>query len=641
MRTVADYREALTESLYHRMLNNRLYELTQKPDTPFLDAYSGQGRMVRTEEFYILGADVKEGQVEEGLEALLIEAKRVRDFGFTPSELDRAKEEMLRMIERYYNERDKTRSRSYVREYRGHFLEGEVIPGIEYEFELYQRLIPPITADRVNSLAGKWLGEDNRVILVDGPEKATVVFPKEEELLAIFDRVEAVTVTAYEDAVSDEPLLSSIPAAGRVVSENRREALGVTEWTLSNGVRVVLKPTDFKNDQILFTSYSPGGTSLVSDDLFIAADTAADAVVAGGAGAFSQVELSKKLAGVTVSVSPFIRELTEGMLGSSTPKDLETMFQLLYLYFTAPRKDADAFKTLKEQLRASVENRLSSPEQTFWDEVRSAIRDDHFRARPLTVDSLDRMDLEASFRIYKDRFADAGDFTFFFVGNFELEGIKPLIETYLGGLPSQKRKESWRDLGIDPPEGIVERVVKKGIEEKSQVQFAFNGTFRWNLEELIKLTALAEVLDIRLRDSIREEVGGTYSIGVFDSPSHYPDEEYYLFIGFGCAPDQAETLSARVLDEIEELLQNGPDVANVSKVKEILKRERETNLQNNNFWLNVLRSYYLNGTDPGLILKYAEIVDSITASDVHSAARRYLNRNRYVRVVLYPEGWTN
>ena len=635
---VGDYRRNLVESLYHMMLNDRLQELTRKPDPPFLNGYSGKSRFVRTKEFYMLGADIKEDAFSRGLEALLTEAKRVREFGFTETELERARKELLVSIENVYNERDKTDSSRYVREYVGNFLEGEPIPGIEYEYALYKKYVPEIGLEEVNDLAGKWLVEDNRVILASSPEKPGFKIPSEADLLTVFDSVAQKAVSAYQDQISDAPLVAAMPQPGRVVSEARIERLDLTEWRLSNGVRVFLKPTDFKNDEIVFNAFSPGGHSLVPDELYIAARTAVSVIEEAGLADFSLTELQKKLAGKTVSVSPFISEQYEGFRGSAAPRDLETLFQLIYLYFTAPRENEDAFATYQTRLKAQLENRASSPEQIFWDTVRSAISDDHIRSRPWTTEILSEMSLEQSLAIYRNRFADAGDFTFIFVGNLDPAAIRPLIETYLGGLPATGRDENWRDLGIDPPDGIDERTVRMGIEPKSRVQLSFNGTYTWSWEEMFVMDPLAQVLEMQLRDSLREKEGGTYDIGVWASPSRFPDEEYHVFVGFGCAPENVEKLTGLVFEEVRRLRDEGPKQTNVAKVKEMLRRQRETNLENNGFWANVLRSYTINGLDQKLILEYDRLVDDLSTDSIQAAANRYLNADRYVKVVLYPQG---
>ncbi len=637
-RTVGDYRRSLVEGLYNNMLNQRLHELTRQPDPPFLEAYSAKGRIVRANDFYILGARVSDGGIERGLEALLVEAERVRRYGFTPGELEREKAEMLKRIERAYNERDKMESQAFAAEYIRHFLEEEASPGLAIEYELFNRYVPEISLEEVNRQAEAWLTGKNRVVLASSPRKAGIEVPERERLLAVFQRVIARAIEPYRDQPTDRPLVPVAPRPGTIVTEKRyNPALGLLEWKLSNGARVILKPTTFKNDQILFSAYSPGGSSLVPDEDFIPARTAADVVQEGGVGSFSKIELEKKLAGRTVSVNPWIEGMFEGMGGSSTPKDLQTMLQLVYLYFTAPRADPASFQAYRQRLRASIENRKASPEAVFYDEVLQALTQNHPRARPWTLAMLDQLDLEASLRIYRERFADAGDFTFFLVGNFTPESVRPMVETWLAGLPSAGRQESWRDVGIAYPSGVLQRTLRKGVEPKSRVHVAFNGPFRWTWKNVVLLKTLAEVLDIRLREELREDKGGTYNVGIWDLPTHYPKEEYEFHIGFGTSPEQAETLRDLVFENLRQLKQAGPEPATLSKVKEILRRERETNLKENEFWLNVLRSYDIHRQDFRLILEYDRLVKGLTVEELRAAAQDYLREDRYVEVILYPE----
>jgi zinc protease len=637
-RTVGDYRRNLVEGLYNNMLNQRLHELTRQPDPPFLEGYSAKGRIVRPNEFYILGARVSDNGLEKGLEALLVESERVKRFGFTPGELAREKAEMLKRIERAYNERDKMESQAFASEYIRLFLEDEAAPGLAFEHQVFNRFIPEINLEEVNRLAGSWLTDENRVVLASSPEKPGIDAPGREELLGVFRQVAARQIVPYLDRVSDQPLVPTPPRPGAITGEKRYDSsLGIIEWTLSNGARVILKPTTFKNDQILFSGYSPGGTSVVADKDYIPARTAADIVQEGGVGQFSKIELEKKLAGKTVSVNPWIEGLFEGVGGNSTPRDLETMLQLVYLYFTAPRVDPSAFQSYRQRLRASIENRLASPEAEFYDEVLKTLTQNHLRARPWEIEMLGQLDMQASLRIYRERFADAGDFTFFLVGNFTPDEVRPLVETWLAGLPANGRQEMWRDVGIEYPQGVINKTVHKGVEPKSRVHIAFNGSFQWAWENVVLLKALSEVLDIRMREKLREDKGGTYNVGIWDLPSHYPKEEYEFHIGFGTAPEQAEALRDLVFEDLRQLKRDGPAEGALSKVKEILRRERETNLKENEFWLNVLRSYDIHRQDFRKILEYDQLVRGITTEDLKQAARRYLSEERYVQVILYPQ----
>ena len=466
----------------------------------------------------------------------------------------------------------------------------------------------------------------------------SVEIPGEDELEGIFNMVKNKAIQAYRDEVKDEPLISGPLTLAMIEETVEIPELELTEWRLSNGVRVILKPTLFKNDQVLFAAFSPGGHSLIPDEDYVAAVTASSVIAQGGVGDFNQIEL-QKLTGRLVQVSPWISELHEGIQGKARPDDLETMFQLIYLFFTAPRRDESAFLSYREQLAADLKNRKASPETVFWDTVRILITQNHYRARPWDLKILKEMSLDVSYSVYQNRFKDAGDFTFFFVGNFTLKGIEPLIRKYLGSLPSTGRIESWRDLGIDPPGGVIEQIVKRGLEPKSRVQIVFSGSITWSFANRLKLRALAEVLEIQLRNTLREDSGGTYSVGVLSSISHYPDEEYHVYIGFGCAPENAEDLSASVLTQIESLQSDGPKDEEINKVKEIFKRERETDLKKNEFWLQNLQFYYAHDLDTKDILQYEANVDAINAQMVQKTAQKYLDINRYVKVLLYPENW--
>jgi len=631
------YRDMIVQRLYNGMLNKRLWELTKTPDAPFLYGFSGQGRFVRTKEVYLLSATVRDNGIERGLEALLVEAERVARHGFTAPELERQKMELLRGMERAYQERHKTESRQYAGEYIRHFLTDEPIPGIEYEYELQKRFLPGIQVEEVNRLAREWLTDHNRIILVNIPEKEGLHVPPEAALLAIFRAVETMAIDPYHDVVSAEPLVTEEPESGPIVAEKKIPQLDLHEWTLGNGVRVLLKPTDFKNDEILFSAYSDGGTSLISDEEYVAGSTSATVIREGGVGAFSQIELQKRLAGKMVLVSPYIGELKEGLGGSSSPRDMETMFQLIYLYFTAPRQDSSAFIAFKERIRGMLENKSASPEATFQDTIQVTMSQYHHRRRPWSLELLEEMDLKKSYAFYRDRFADASDFTFVFVGNFDLNEIRPLVQTYLGGLPGLKRDEFWRDVGVEPPIGVITKKLHRGMEPKSLTRIMLTGSFDWSRQNRYELGSLARVLRIKLREVLREDLSGTYGVGVWAAPSHYPDERYRLTVNFGTAPERVPELMKVVFEQIDSLKTYGTTMKYLTKVKETQRRERETNLKKNEFWLNILETYDYHGEDLLTILKYDELVDGLSLEAIRGAAQRYLVVDNFVQVTLYPE----
>ena len=637
--TVGDYRRSLIEALYNSILNNRLNELLQNPEPPFLFGFSSQGTFIRSKSFYILGAGVKDNGIEAGLEAVLTEAIRVRRHGFTESELERQKTEMLRRFEQVYNERDKTESEQFAAEYIRNFLEGESLPGIEYEYTLYNLLLPGIKTEEVNQLAKNLIRDENRVISVSTPEKEEIKTPTEEGILAVFDRVNRKEIKPYEDTVPDLPLVEIPPTPGKIVAQETIEKLGVTEWDLSNGVKVVLKPTDFKNDEILFTATSPGGHSLVPDKDFIAAASATAIIREGGLGNFDRIALQKKLAGKLAGVSPWISSLQEGLSGNASPKDLETLFELIYLHFTAPRKDNTAFLSFQNRMKGFIKNRHASPQAAYQDTIRVTMSNYHHRTRPWSEELLDEMNLETSFKIYQDRFADAGDFAFFFVGNFELEQMKPLVQKYLGGLPSANRKESWKNVGITTPGGVIEKDVKKGLEDQSRVTMIFTGPYDWNRRNNYEINSMAKAFQIKLREVLREDLGGTYGVGVSASTSRYPDEEYSINISWGCAPDRVDELIKTVFLQIDSLQTFGTTEKNLNKVKENQRRSRETDLKENRFWLSSLRFSYYHQKEPLQILEYDKLVEKLTLKAVQRTAQKYFNAKNYVKVVLYPEGF--
>jgi zinc protease len=472
--TAGDYRQTLVEQLYTAMLNQRFYELTQKPDAPFIRAFSGKGQFIRSKELFSLGAMVKDEGIVRGLEALLVESERAIRFGFTQSELDRQKLELLRFVEQVAAEKEKQESSSYHEEYTRHFLHGEPIPGIEREFKLVQQFFPGITLEDVNRIGAEWMTAKSRVVLVSAPEKEGLTLPTERELLEVINKTSSQEIAPYKDTAAEKPLLPAVPQTGTIIKSSTLEEMNITEWVLSNGIKVILKPTDFKADEILLRAFSPGGTSLAKDEDYIASATAGMIVPAGGLGDFNAVDLKKALAGKVASVRPFIGEIEEGLTGSASPKDLETLFQLIHLSFTAPRCDPTIFNVLTTQMKAMLANRAASPEVAFQDTLQTTLGQNHYRTRPMTAENVAEMSLDKSCAFYKDRFADAGDFTFLFLGNLDRAVMRPLVERYIGSLPALERKETWRNLGVNPPPGVVQKEVRKEWS-RSQTAIVFTG----------------------------------------------------------------------------------------------------------------------------------------------------------------------
>jgi len=635
--TLGAYRQSIVESLYIGMLNRRFSELAQKPEAPFLGGFSSRSPFVRSKEAAVLSAMVKEDGVERGLSGLLTESERVARFGFTPTEFERQKRDTLRRMEQMDAEKDKQESAAFADEYARHFLQREPIPGIAYEYELLKRFLPEIALPEINKLSREWTKEQSRVVMVSVPQKEGVPVPEASQLAGVIKAVSGSDLKPYVDTAGDQPLLEKIPEPGKIAKMTEKNEFGIIEWELANGVKVVLKPTDFKQDEIVFRALSPGGTSLASDEDFVPAGSAGQVISAGGLGKFNAIELRKILTGKVATVRPYISDIEEGLMGNASPKDLETMFQMIYLSFVEPRADAAIFGVLTTQLKAMLANRQASPEVAFIETLQSALSQNHFRARPLSPEIVNEWNLDKSFAFYKNRFADASDFTFIFVGNIDLEAMKPLVERYLGALPSIRRNESWKDVGIDPPKGVVQKVVKKGIEPKSQTAIVFAGPFQHNRLNRTAIRAAALVLDSRLRVLLREALSGTYSVAVNANYSKIPDEEYLFMINFGCDPDRAAELVKVVFREIESLKTNGPTEKEVSDVREAMTREFETNMKQNNYLLTQIYYRYQFQEDMSDLFTFADYLKTLNASMIQDAAKAYLKAGDYVQVSLFPE----
>lgn len=635
--TVADYRALLVERLFSQILNARLRELTQQANPPFIGASAAQGRLIRTKEAFFLSAETKDDEILRGLETVLTEAARVQRFGFAATEVDRAKQNALRFMEAAYAEREKTESGDYAEEYVNAFLEAEPIPGVERELELTRQLLPTITAAEVNALIKKWMIDRNRVVVVQAPEKEGVKVPTTAEILAVFNNVQRKDIVAYQDEVASDKLVEKLPPAGRVVSEKKHAAAGVTEWQLSNGARVLLKPTDYQADEIVMRAYSPGGSSLVSDKDYLSAAFATTLASQSGFGAFSSTQLTKALAGKVARVSPYIDDMDEGLTGSASPRDFETMLQLSYLMMTDARRDSAMYASLKTRFAAVLENQSRDPESAFRDTLGVTLAQYHFRARPFTPVLLNEIDMERSLRIYQERFANASDFTFVFVGNFSPDSIKPLIEKYIGALPGSGAKEKGRDVGVRPPTGVIEKTVRRGVEPKSTTEIVFTGPFEYTLPNRLGLSLMTEVLDIRLRDVLREDLSGTYGASVSSAATREPTPRYSVTISFGADPQRLESLTKTVFEQIDKLKKAPPTAEELSKVRETQRREWETNLKRNAYWASQIAARDRIGEPLGDILTFPQRLDTATPAMLQSAAQRYLRVDNYVRVSLYPE----
>tara|TARA_B100000900_G_scaffold414470_1_gene441194 strand:+ start:621 stop:3506 length:2886 start_codon:yes stop_codon:yes gene_type:complete len=635
--TAADYRRMITERLFFGMLNRRLDERSREPNPPFIQANAGNIRIAREKEALQQSVVFLGDRYQEGLNALIGETNRAVRDGFINSELERVKADVLRSLENAFEERDKTNSDTYASEYTRAFTVDEPIPGIEMELEMTEAFLADITLAEVNAIGEGFAQKENRVALFSGPEKEGLALPSESELVATIKASNALELEPYEDEFLDLPLLATIPELGEIAKEDYDEKLDTYIWELSNGVNVILKRTDFQNDEILMNSYSPGGHSLVMDDEYLSAIMSTMILGESGVGPFNSIQLDKRLAGVSVNVSPYISDQYEGFSGASSPKDLEAFFKLLYLQATQPRLDEEAYGSLETRLRAMIVNREKSPQSVFQDALEKELYGDHPRHRPLSLELMNEIDPHLALGVYKNRFKDYSDFTFVFVGSLDLEEMKRYVRTYLASLPATGRKESGRYLGDDPLPGKRNVDINFGLEEKTSVRVLFTGEAEWSPENRYILSVVRDLLNIRMRESLREENGGTYGVGVYANLTREPTERYSTGFAFSCDPANADLLINAGIHEILDLQERGFKVKNLEKVQEIHLRGYESGLKENGFWLRSLTSAAKEGRELSEILDFPNQLKEYDPEQILEAARKYFSFDNVVVAKLNPK----
>jgi zinc protease len=627
-------------SLVNAMLGNRLTEIVQKGNAPFIFAQSNyssfQGGLVDLDAFNSVAVSKDAAGLKAAVEAVVTENVRMKKFGFTASELERAKTNLITGVEKQFKEKDKTKSSAFVQQYVEHFLKGQAIPSIDYIFSFYKNNLDKITLESVNQLASGFVTEENMIALVQAPEKEKANLPSEETLIS-WIKLAGADVTPYVDNVVDKPLMAVMPTPGKIISEKKNDKIEVTELTLSNGLKVILKPTDFKNDQILFSARSKGGTSLVSDADFRSAEMADQLVSASGIAEFDEIQLGKLLTGKVVNVSPFIGTYSEGLSGSSSPKDFETALQLINLYFTSPRKDENVLKTQLEEMRTVLVNRSSQPTAVFQDTAMAVLNSYKKRAQVINLEELQQINLDKAISFYKERFSNAGDFTFTFVGNFKIEEIRPLLELYLASLPATGQKETFKDLGLEPVKGNITKKVYKGLEEKASVSLVYHGNHNYSDKENLQLDALKAILDIKITERLREKESGVYSPRVNLTYDSEPKNRYSFKISFSCAPNNVEKLIAAAVEEVNKLKLEGAAIDDIQKFKAEERRQLELQLRENGFWLGHLQAADALNKNPETILSYLNTLTEVTPENTKASANKYFNQNNFIQLILLPE----
>ncbi|OZV67624.1 M16 family metallopeptidase [Winogradskyella aurantia] len=639
-KTIQDYRDNMVEGLFTEMINNRLNEYTNKPNPPFIFGFSYHGGIIGNKEAYQSIAQTNETGQLEALKVLLEENERVKRYGFKASELERAKKDYLARLERSYKDRDKRESNRIVGAYIQNFIDESPIPGIEWSYNYAQIELPNIKLEEVNGLIADFLHDDNRLVVLTGPKKEGLKKVSEEEVVALLNDVKNADIDDYVDEEVRSDMMAVKPAKGSVVEKEtlfEGQINEITQLTLSNGSTITYKKTDFKNDEILFEAFSYGGTSLYSNEELKETASANGGLFEAGIDGISKNEMTKMMSGKIASVRPYIRGNDEGMRGSSTPKDLETMFQMIHLYFTKLDKDPEAFASYISKQKAFLGNILSNPNISFSIALGKFLNEGNPRYTGFpTEEDFDKANYDLAYQKYKERFANAGDFNFYFVGNIDEEMLIDLAETYIASLPGNSTKEMYKSFPFRQKSGDHEFVYRKGTEPKSQVNLIFSGDATYNEKEARAISALGEILSIKLIEKLREEEGGVYGAGARGSISKIPYGNFNFSISFPCAPENAEKLANASIAELEKIIKDGPTEVDMDKVKKALLLSRKDELEQNRFWLSAIRSADYNQSDLNNVVNYESNINALTTDDVKAVANKYL-KGGYIKAILLPE----
>ncbi|MBK5720528.1 insulinase family protein [Dysgonomonas sp. Marseille-P4677] len=621
-----------------RMLSDRLKEISQKADAPFAGSYAYDGNFFvsKTKDAWTTIALSKEGKVDLSLASLIRENERIRRFGFTDTEVERAKATFLQEYERMYNNRSKERNDRYVQEYVRSFIDGEGIPGIEYEYNFVKQFAPMINAQAVNAMVQQIINNKNIIITVTGPEKDGLKYPTKEELIAVFKATEAEEITPYAETVSNEPLVANLPASGKVVNTETDAKLGTTIWTLSNGMKVVIKKTDYKDDQILMSAHGYGGTSIVPDADINNANMASMVPYVGGIGNFSSTDLKKVLAGKSASVNANISSYTQGFNGSSTIKDIETLLQLTYLYFTSPRKDEGAYSTIMDMVKNQLKNLSADPSFVMGLEISKTMYGDNPRMKEMTLEDAEKLNYDRIIEIYKEVFANPGSFTLNFVGTVDEATLKPLVEQYLASLPSGNKDAKYKEFNATILKGDKKNVFEQEMKTpKSSVFELYSGTLKRNQKTQISLSALKQILDIVYMRTIRDEAGGTYGVRSQASISRIPDGQTKLQLTFDTDPDRVHTISPIIDREVKNIAENGPEDADFQKVKEYMIKKFQEDEKTNGYWVGILGSKYFYNEDNHS--NYLSLVSALTKDDIKTLTKELISQGNFIEVIMNPK----
>ncbi|OQX28537.1 MAG: hypothetical protein B0D92_08380 [Spirochaeta sp. LUC14_002_19_P3] len=641
LRYKEDYKQLIARELFHDMLAQRLNELEADKDAPFKNSENFSITYNSDISYIGLSASVEEGKQLKGLNALFTEVQRIKQHGFLPTELERAKVNQRNNVYTAWKQRNDRESDVYVSQYLDAFLTGEPYPSLDWEWPVIQEYLPLITLEDVMADIDILADSRNRVVIFTGPEGPVLTGIQEEDILQVLRDTENITLAAWEDKVLAEPLVQNVPQPGSIVERRSIPGTGITDIILSNGARVLYKVTDFKSEEVMFLAVSPGGDSKVEDERLISSMLATYYMQEAGIGNFSQTDLNKVLTGVNVFVETFIDTNFEGLQGNVTTEDLEYLFQLIYLSHTAPRHDDTAWELVYNNISDFVKNRENSPKVLFSDKLQKTLFNDHFRSQPLTMERLEGADSEEAYNIYKERFKEGGDFTYIFVGDINPEQLERYAEKWLASLPAPSAPEIWEDSNLRYFEGSPSVAVEAGTEPLSIVYQIWTGEWDGSYAENYRMKSLAAALNIKLNEVIREEYSGTYSIGVQSYTHYIPVNEYRFDISYSCDPNRVEELSARVKEIIAEWSSTAPEEKYAADIMAAQRRNYEQSLEQNDWWLQQISDAITIGIPAEELIAQKNLFDTLNPQTLQETAKRYFNDDRYLQAVLYPAAQTD
>lgn len=631
-------REQTIQNLFSMMTRERINELLQKGVPPFINGSIGYGGLVQGYDLLAISATAKPDQDSVAFSSIYTEAQRIYQHGFTAGELDRAKTNLLTSIESRYKQRDKINNDNFAMDFKNNYIDGEPITSIDFDWEFAQKILPSISAEEVSAITKKWFSPENRVVVVKGPDKPEAKHLSKDEALSIISGIENSKVDPYIDLAVSSNLISKELKGSKVIKTKELPEFGAIEWTLGNQAKVVFRKADYEKDQVTLLAFSDGGSSKIENDNMASATMLTSFIGAFGVGDYDATALKKALTGKKVSMNMGLPDLSETFNGSSSPKDFETMMQLLYLEFENPRFDKEAYDALLGRYKAYVANMANNPQKIMNDSLTLILTCKNPRIKLMKPELFDELSMEQMEKIYRDRFADAGDFTYIIVGNIDEDTAKTMAEKYIGSLTNLPRKEKWIDRKIEHPKGKITREIEIPLEvKKATVSINLNADMPYNSEQNILFSVFRDILNLRYTEEIREKEGGTYGVRVSTSSSKFPKEEKSLSLTFDTDPEKAQHLKSIVYSEIDKIAANGPTTEDLDKAVKNIQKNREQSKLHNNYWLQALNTFYAYSVNTDAPENFEQILEKMTPTQVQQLVKSFLAKADVVDIIFKPK----